>query len=144
MKDSVIDQRIIDFIRKHHIFTIATCLDQKPYCATCFYAYLKEQNMLVFTSSEETEHAQEMLKQPNVAGAIALETMVVGKIQGVQFTGQARKLEGEEKAIAEHIYMKRFPVARLMDTVMWGLTPDFLKMTHNMLGFGTKLIWKKS
>jgi len=27
---------------------------------------------------------------------------------------------------------------------LWGIEPDFIKMTHNRLGFGKKLIWQQT
>ncbi|MCK9616574.1 MAG: pyridoxamine 5'-phosphate oxidase family protein [Lentimicrobiaceae bacterium] len=137
-----VDKRILKFIRQHHIFTLATVVDTQPYVATCFYVYIEENNQFIFTSDDHTRHAKEMQIQPRVAGAIALETRIIGKIQGIQFTGVARKLEKEELKIAGHAYAAKFPVARLMETTLWSIQPDFMKMTHNLLGFGKKLIWE--
>lgn len=138
-----IDKRITRFIRKHHIFTLATSADNKPYVCTCFYVYLEDRNWFVFTSDHETRHIRELIAQPQVAGAIALETLAVGKIQGIQLTGTSRELEGEEYEVALKAYLTKFPIALLKKLNLWVLEPDFLKMTHNQLGFGTKLIWKK-
>jgi uncharacterized protein len=138
-----IDKRILRFLKKHHVFTLATSSNNEPYTCSCFYVYLEDQNCIVFTSGRETRHAGEFERQPRVSGAIALETLIVGRIQGIQFTGDCFLLEGEllEKARVE--YKWRFPVAMLMDLTLWGITPDFLKLTHNALGFGNKLTWKK-
>lgn len=138
-----IDKRITRFIRKHHIFTLATSANNKPYVCTCFYVYLEDRNWFVFTSDHETRHIRELTAQPSVAGAIALETLAVGKIQGIQLTGISRELEGEEYEVALKAYLTRFPIALLKKLNLWVLEPDLLKMTHNQLGFGTKLIWKK-
>jgi hypothetical protein len=83
-------------------------------------------------------------QQNYVAGAVALETTMVGKIQGIQFSGQMLELEGEILKKATKAYLKKFPVARLKDLLLWGIHSDFIKMTHNRLGFGKKLIWQKS
>lgn len=138
-----IDKRITRFIRKHHIFTLATSADNKPYVCTCFYVYLEDRNWFVYTSDHETRHIRELIAQPRVAAAIALETLAVGKIQGIQLTGTSRELEGEEYEVALKAYLTKFPIALLKKLNLWVLEPDFLKMTHNQLGFGTKLIWKK-
>jgi uncharacterized protein len=138
-----IDRRITHFIRKHHIFTLATSSDNKPYTSTCFYVYLEPLNLFVFTSDYGTRHILELEKQPAVSGAIALETMIIGRIQGIQFTGVARELKGEEYSAAHRAYLAKFPVAVFKELLLWGIEPDFIKMTHNKLGFGVKLIWKK-
>ena len=136
--------RIIDFIGEHHILTLAVARDNIPYCATCYYAYMKEQNTFIVTSDHETRHIHDIVEGNNfrVAGTIALETRIVGKIRGIQFTGVMSALEGIDLTMAKARYLKRFPIARLMPELhLWSLTPDFIKMTDNRLGFGKKLIW---
>ena len=133
-----IDERIVRFIKKHHVLTLATSNNNDPYCASCFYAYVKDENKLVFTSDEKTKHMHDAVKQPKVAGTIALETMIIGKIQGVQFRGELS--EANEKKI-KTAYLKRFPFAILTDTKLWAIKLTFVKFTDNRLGFGKKLIW---
>jgi uncharacterized protein len=142
--DSIgIDDRIISFIHKHHIFTLATAANNEPYTCTCFYVYIEKLNLFVFTSDTGTRHVTEMGKQSRVAGTIALETKIVGKIQGIQFTGDSFLLDGELYKQALKAYLKKFPYAGFKELTLWGIEPDFIKMTHNILGFGTKLIWQK-
>lgn len=137
-----IEKRVLDFIAEHHIFTLATSRDNKPYTSTCFYVYLPEINLFVFTSDKTTRHIQDTEQQKSVAGAIALETSIVGKIRGIQFTGIIKELEGNELSVAQKAYIKKFPIAILAKTTLWGITPDFIKMTDNRLGFGKKIIWQ--
>lgn len=138
---SLPEKQITEFIHKHHIFTLATSAGNIPYTCTCFYVYIDELNMFVFTSDHGTRHVNEMLQQPLVAGAIALETTMVGKIQGIQFTGVSELLEGSQYELAEKAYLHKFPIAGFKKLVLWSIRPDFIKMTHNRLGFGKKLIW---
>ena len=56
------EQRIIDFIEEHHIFTLAVARNNIPYCATCYYAWMKEQNEFVFTSDHETRHVRDVVE----------------------------------------------------------------------------------
>lgn len=137
------DKRITDFIHKHHIFALATSANNIPYTCSCFYTYLDEPNVFVFTSDYGTRHVDEMLAQPLVAGAIALETTMIGKIQGIQFTGMSKELKGKFYETALNAYLKKFPVAGFKKLILWGIHPDFIKMTHNRLGFGVKLIWNQ-
>ncbi len=74
---------------------------------------------------------------------MVLETSVVGKIQGIQFSGTLILAEGELLGKVSRAYLKRFPFTALMDTTLWVLTIDYLKMTDNRLGFGKKLIWDR-
>jgi uncharacterized protein len=137
------DKQIIKFIRKHHILTLATSFDNKPYCATCFYSYIPEKNVFIITSDKSTRHIHEALKQDIIAGAITLETRIIGKIQGIQFTGKIEELTGEKLKESRKQYLNRFPYAKpfLNDTDFWHIIPDFFKLTDNNLGFGKKIIW---
>ena len=137
------DKKIIKFIKKHHVLTLATSKDNVPYCANCFYVYLKDENMFVFTSDNETKHVQDVILNDYVGGSVVLETSVVGKIQGIQFTGKMFLPENDLKKKAKKSYMKRFPFAQLMKTQLWLVDLDFIKLTDNRLGFGKKLIWRK-
>ncbi len=139
-----IDDRMKEFIREHHILSLATSSDNMPYCCTCFYVYIEDLNMFVFTSDDTTKHAEQMIQQNCVAAAIALETSITGQIRGMQINGSVEKLENESLKLAKKVYLKKFPIAILKKTNLWGFTPDFIKMTDNRLGFGKKLIWNKN
>jgi uncharacterized protein len=136
------DSRIIKFFRKHHVLTIATTIDDEPWCANCFYVFLEEENALVFTSGNDTRHGREFLRNSLVAGSVVLETMVIGKIRGIQFQGRVAEPEGVMLANAKSAYLKRFPVAALMNTRLWIVRLSYIKMTDNRLGFGKKIIWQ--
>ena len=137
----MIDQRIVKFFRKHHVLTVATTVDNEPWCANCFYVYFEEENALVFTTETTTRHGQEFVKNPLVAGSVVLETMIIGKIRGIQFQGTVSEPEGELASKAKKGYLLRFPPAALMDTHLWVVKLTHIKFTDNRLGFGKKLIW---
>jgi len=139
----MIDKRIIDFINAHHLLTLATAKENIPYCANCFYVYDKKKYWLIFSSESKTKHTQDFIENPNVAGSIALETKEVSKIQGVQLLGTILELKEEELKIAKKKYLKAYPYARLMNPQLWAMQLTFIKMTHNKLGFGKKLVWQK-
>jgi uncharacterized protein len=138
---AMIDRRIIKFFRKHHVLTIATCIDNLPWCANCFYVYLEEENSFVFTSASETRHGREFEKNPVVAGSVVLETMIIGMIRGIQFQGIVSEATGDLLLTAKSAYLKRFPIAALMDTKLWIVKLTLIKMTDNRFGFGKKVIW---
>ena len=134
----MVDKRIVDFIKRHHVLTLATVSNEgEPYCAACFYAYDKEHNRLIFTSDDSTHHAQQMLENAKVAVGITLETRIVGKVQGAQICGIAERGNEEDRAQ----YIKRFPYAAVAPLTLWAIVPTFIKLTDNTLGFGKKLIW---
>jgi uncharacterized protein len=139
----MIEKRIIRFFRKHHVLTIATTVNNEPWCANCFYVYLEEENSLVFTTDPDTRHGQEFIKNALVAGSVVLETHLIGKIRGIQFQGIISEPENKLLQKAKSAYLKRFPVAVLMDTHLWVVDLTYIKMTDNRLGFGKKEIWVK-
>lgn len=139
----MIDRRIIRFFKRHHVLTIATSVNNEPWCANCFYVYLKDENALVFTTDMNTRHGQEFIKNTTVAGSVVLETRIIGKIRGIQFQGIVSEPEGKLLEEANDAYMKRFPVALLMETHLWVVHLTNIKMTDNLLGFGKKLLWSK-
>lgn len=135
------EKRIVDFINEHHVFTLATSVDNNPWCANCFYVYLEDENCFVFTSDNETKHIQDVAVNSKVAGSVVLETSAVGKIQGIQFRGTMEIPKDKFASKVKMAYLKRFPFTVLMKTSLWVLQPNYIKMTDNRLGFGKKLIW---
>jgi uncharacterized protein YhbP (UPF0306 family) len=138
------DARIVRFLKKHHVLTLATAEDHELWCANLFYAWWEERQAFVFTSALDTRHAAEALKHPDVAGSVVLETRVVGNVQGVQFQGKMFRPEGEILQMAKKRYLRRFPYAAVMDLELWLLEVTRLKFSDNTLGFGKKLIWNKN
>jgi len=145
-----INRRIVKFIQAHHVATVATSADNRPWTAHCFYVFLEEKQMIVFTTDTETRHGQEMADNHKVAIGIALETKRVGKIRGVQIEGTARYLDpkspdpDQQKLFqtVKKAYLKRYPYAVLMKTTLWTVQLESIKLTDNRLGFGKKLLWK--
>ena len=138
-KCQAVDERIVKFIKKHHVLTLATTNSQgEPYTANCFYAYDSKRNKLIFTTDDDTRHGREMIERCKVAVNIVLETRVVGRVQGLQICGQAMRGDDE----AKKSYIKRFPYAMAMPLNLWMVEPTMMKLTDNTLGFGKKLIWQ--
>ena len=140
-RDDMIDERIVKFFKKHHVLTLATVSDTgAPYCSNAFYAYDSERNVFAFAADDTTRHAAEMTADPRVAASIVLETRIVGKVQGAQICGTAADGNEDDK----RVYLRRFPYAATMPNLkVRRLTPHYIKLTDNTLGFGKKLIWTK-
>ncbi len=131
------DQRIVKFIGRHHVLTLATSRGDIPYCANAFFAYDAARNRFVFTTDSSTRHGSEMASNPRVAASIVWETKLVGKIQGLQLTGRVVDADKDDQSC----YIKKFPYTALAELHLWAIEPDFVKFTDNTLGFGKKLIW---
>jgi uncharacterized protein len=134
---------IIKFVKQHHVLALSTCVNNVPWSCSCFYAFMEDEIALVFTSGFETRHVSEAQQNNQVSGIIVLETKIIGKIKGIQFSGRMELADGELLVKARKTYLKRFPFAALMDTTLWMVYIDFLKMTDNNLGFGKKLVWER-
>jgi len=153
------EARITRFLKRHHVLTLSTCSEKGSWTAHCFYAYMSDHQALVFTTDPETRHGREMKQTPRVSGGIMLETQVIGKIRGIQFTGTAlpvsnvtlakagaQALREQDPAWAfqaRTAYLRRFPFALAVKLDLWILIIDYIKMTDNRLGFGKKLEWVK-
>lgn len=140
--NSMIQSLILDFIARHSVMTLATSVNDKPYCASMFYAFLENKEMFVFISQANTKHIQGALTNNEVAGAIALETTEINKVEGIQFTGKFQELKDDLLEEAKKEFKKKFPFVQSFEAPLWGIALQFIKMTHNeKLGFGKKLIW---
>lgn len=131
--------KINNFLQKHHLLSLATNSGEGLSVCSLFYVFDKESRSFVVASSLETRHIADVLEQPLVAGSVALETKIVGKIEGVQFRGRMCEVEDERLKM---LYMKKFPYAAVMNPKLWSIEVSFFKLTDNKLGFGTKIIWQ--
>ena len=136
------EKRISDFFKRHHVLTLATVSSNQPWCSNCFYVYLEDENVVAFTSDPKTRHVREAENQNRIAGSVVLETKLIGKIQGIQFLGIIEEPDITLLEKVRHVYIRRFPMAMLMDTTMWIVRLTYIKMTDNRLGFGKKIIWE--
>ncbi|EDZ61900.1 protein containing UPF0306/FMN binding domain [Sulfurimonas gotlandica GD1] len=130
-------EKIVNFIKQHHVMSLATSAELELSVCNLFYAFDEKEVSFVVASSDETTHIQNIIKNPNVAGSVVLETKTVGKIQGLQFRGTFSILEDEA---LKKLYFKTFPYALAMMPKLWKIKINYFKMTDNNLGFGKKII----
>lgn len=138
------DANILNFISTQKNLTLATSINNQPYCANCFYAFNKNDYSLIFKSSADTEHIKQLKENPFVGGTILPDISKVGNIQGIQFKGVYGLMTEKEIEEAKSIYYSKFPFARAVSGEFWKIKVDWIKMTDNTLGFGKKLIWNKT
>lgn len=136
------DKKISEYISENKVMTIATSVNNIPYCANCFYVFDEEKNILIFLSDDTTRHIKEALLNRNVAGTINTEVTTVAKIKGIQFVGEFIQPNEEEKKLFYDTYYNKFSFAKAKPSLVWGIKLHFVKMTDNTLGFATKLKWK--
>lgn len=136
----MLEREFVEFIDSHHVLNIATCTDNLSWCASCFYAYDEKNISFIFASDEKTLHMQNAIKNPNVSGAITLETKEVGKIEGLQFRGIVKKATTKEKAL----YLKTYPFALALNPTIWSIHVEYAKLTNNRFGIGVKKIFNRA
>ncbi|WP_103583102.1 pyridoxamine 5'-phosphate oxidase family protein [Campylobacter concisus] len=135
------DERIVKFLKKMHLASVCTIDDDgQPYAFSAFYAFDELNFSLLLASSDESSHVKFLKNSKLVAGTVALDTKIVGKIEGVQFQGVMREASVSER----EIYFKRFFYAKTMDPKIWCINLEKLKFTSNVLGFGKKIKWERN
>ncbi len=133
------ESKVIKFLSKHHVMTLATQSEEGAYCANAFYTFDQESQTLIFSTDPTTRHGSEMVANRRVAVSVVLETKVVGCIQGAQIIGQIEEASSADRKL----YLSKFPYAMVVDLHMWRVRIDYLKLTDNTLGFGKKIIWNR-
>ncbi len=134
-------QKILTFIHKHHVMSLATYDKGELSVCSLFYAYSDDTNSFIVASAEDTNHIRHIKNNAMVAGNILLETDEVAKIEGLQFRGEFFSLEDK---ILQQLYFKAFPYAFALRPKLWEIKVNYFKLTDNRLGFGKKIIWESA
>ena len=132
---------ISKWLAKQHVVSWCVAKEGELWGANAFYVYDAQRVAFYLLSEETTRHGQMTGQQAPVAGTINGQPKTVALIRGVQFKGEIRLLSGDEADEKRALYVKRFPVARMLSAPVWELRLDELKFTDNTLGFGKKLHW---
>jgi uncharacterized protein YhbP (UPF0306 family) len=138
------EDRILKYLEQQIVFTIATSVDEYPYCANCFYSYHKASQSLLFLSDATTRHIREAIINPHVAGTIQNGVTSVAKLQGIQFQGNFSTPSTQEQKVFYANYYDKFPFAKGRPAAIWSIQLTEIKMTDNTLGFGKKVSWKRN
>ena len=139
----VLDESIEKFLLSHTVLSLATSVNNRPYCASCYYAFVPGENVLLFKSDPDTQHIEDALSNSQVAGTILPDKLEKTKIQGVQFSGTFRKAEGSIQRKAELTYLAKYPVATLFRGNIWIIELNRIKFTDNALLKGKKILWER-
>nr|WP_315519849.1 hypothetical protein [uncultured Campylobacter sp.] len=134
------DERIVKFLKKMHLAGVCVIDDEgQPYAFSAFYAFDEVKFNLLIASSSSSSHIKFLKNSKLVAGTVALDTKIVGKIEGVQFQGVMKEAVGNEK----ELYFNKFFYAKAMNPEIWCISLGKVKFTSNTLGFGKKIFWQK-
>ena len=108
MNEQEIERIIREYIPQIIHMSLATVSDSRPWVCEVHFVYDDELN-LYFGSSVKTRHAQELLKNPYVAGNIVTQHHKNQKVRCVDFEGTAEVLSSEEaERTAFPAYVSRY------------------------------------
>lgn len=135
----VIQKKIVDdFINTKSVATICWAHRRLPRCFNCFYAYIRQENLLVFKSSKQSLHSMLLKVGTPIAGTIYETEESIYNNRGIQFTGE---ITGAEYRQAPEIYYKRYPTARLLPGQLFIAQLISLKYTKTFNGIRKKYLW---
>lgn len=140
---NLIDKHIVQFMKEQTVMTIATCNNNSPHCAMCFYVFIEDINAIVFKSKPSTTHVAEGLDNHLVAGTILPDKFSPGKTSGIQFNGVFKAAEGEMHNIAAKHYYLKYPFAAVVPGELWMVDLTKIVFTDATLGFGKKREWQR-
>lgn len=145
--------RIAAFLASHTTLTLATVGPEgTPAAAAVFYA-TDDDLTLYFLTEERTQHGQNLLANPRVAGTIQADDQDWRTLRGVQLRGAAEWVAGAEIAHAAAVYGRKYafvaallagqagpgaltgPLARAR---FWALRPSWFRLVDNTVRFGSK------
>jgi len=99
---------VADYLRRHHVLTLATCGPDGPWAAAVFYVH--DGNALTFLSAPTTRHCRNLAHDARCAATIHDDTGEWSQIKGVQLEGRVRELDGDEARLARQRYGEKFPL----------------------------------
>ena len=82
---AVLDPRVVDFINEHYVLTLATSFEEEPFCASCFFSFLDEENSFVILSDKDTRHIRDASHNIFVAGTVHNEVRNCDQVKGIQY-----------------------------------------------------------
>ena len=136
-------EQITAFLEEQSVVTMATSIDNQPYCASLYFAFIPNHNLLAFKSDSDTRHIEEAIKNNLIGGTILPDKITEAKPKGLQFTGIFSKATGPEADIAKQTYLHKYPVAGIFRGDIWLIQLNNIKFTDNTLVFGKKTLWER-
>ena len=136
-------QEIDNYLRTHHVMTLATVDEKGTWAAALFYAECGLN--LIFLSAGHTRHAQNIKANNRVSATIQENYQNWEDIKGIQFEAYVRRLEGNEKEVAIEMYLEKFPIikkpasqiqAALTKVNWYELQPEVIFFINNAKGLG--------
>jgi uncharacterized protein YhbP (UPF0306 family) len=141
-----LQERALAYLASHNVMTLATQGPDGIWAAAVFY--VNEGFDLFFLSAPTTRHSINIKAHPRIAATIQEDYRDWPDIKGIQLEGEARQVDGHEKAAAIARYGLKFPIVgdlakapvtivKAMSQVAWyKTTPKRVYFIDNSQGFG--------
>lgn len=137
-------KRIFSFIQKKFLCTLCCTHNNKPWANAFYYVFDEENQRLIYVTGEQTYHSKIMKENPNIAGTIFTPTRFHPSLQGIQFTGKAKLLLGEEAEVAKALYKKEYSHELIDKLSIWEAKLEYVRLIDNSLGLFATLEWKRN
>jgi uncharacterized protein len=134
------------YLQAHHVVTLATLSDARPWAAAVFY--VNEGCALYWLSAPTSRHSVELARNPQVAATVQEDYSDWSEIKGVQMEGVATEISGDELKRVRSLYEDKYPfiadpsrrppaIAVALAKVSWyKLIPEHLWFVDNSVTFG--------
>ncbi len=135
-------ERILAYLQNHNTLTLATSNEGKPFACALFY--VNEGFALYFVSDPETQHIENIARNPSIGAAVHEDYRDWRLIQGIQLEGTCALVSSPiESAKALALYTHKFPFVAQLASAMakikfYKITPRWIRMVDNTRGFGFK------
>jgi len=138
--------RVLEYLRAHHVMTLATHGAEGPWAAAVFYA--NDGFRFYFLSAPASRHSIDIARNPRIAATVQEDYVDWPEIKGVQLEGIACEISGDEEREARKLYGDKYPVVgtlakapaaivAAMAKVRWyRIAPERLYFIDNSVAFG--------
>ncbi|MGA2111029.1 MAG: pyridoxamine 5'-phosphate oxidase family protein [Anaerolineales bacterium] len=138
--------RLLKICEQCSAMTIASVGAEGQAMAACVYFAFTPDLNFYFLSSAQTQHIQNLRRDPRAAVSLSPVGTRWQDLRGVQMRGIVTPSQGEEEQRGRSVYYSRFPFAQALEraqqaTDLHCFRPDWVRLIDNRLGFGHKEEW---
>jgi uncharacterized protein len=136
-------KEIVHLLKSCKVATLCCARNNVPHCFNCFIALVEDDSILVFKSSDDTEHVRMLHENGLVAGTVLSEKNDALNNSGMQFLGA---LVNDAPALtkARVAYYKRFPFAAAIAGTVFAVPLAEVMFSKTTLGIRTKIRWQRN
>lgn len=117
-----VENIIVEYLDEARQMQVATCVDGQPWCTTVYFAHDNAHN-LYWISMPDARHSQEIVRNPQVAGAITLAIQPGQPVRGLQFSGTAQEIDLAHVRSNIEAYAERYERFTLGEDIVRGTVP---------------------